>query len=161
MVRVLQYHFLDLHQSYLGGVLVFLELHRDILDVSLQVGAAKVEVAVFKTELFVGFAVVDYLEGGSFAFAENFDGADHDFDIAGGDFGIFAGTLADDAVGGDDVFASRGEGFIEDGFVGGLVKGELDDAASVAQVYEYERAEVTLFFDPAHNADLFSDIAFA
>ena len=97
---------------------------------------------------------------------EKAPGSDFDFETSPlnlkveGDRLMADGTTlgADNAVGAEDELGADSEGLVEGLAVGGIVKGQLDDTRSVAEVDEDEGAQVSLLLGPAHDADGLADV---
>ena len=116
---------------------------------------------MFKPQLGFNRAVFDDLKRRSLRGRKDFQLVDEDFHLAGGDVGVYRRADTHGAVRTEHILGAYTERKVEHLFVGGLVKGELHDAGAVAQVDEYQAAEVALALYPAHDADAVSDVAFA
>ena len=116
--------------------------------------AADVEVTVFETEVFVGDAAFDG-EGEDVGFAYDGQGGGDDFDLAGGEAGVFgAGEAGGDEAGdGDDVLAAEAVGLVGDlgVFIG--AEDDLGDAFAVTEIDENNAAVIAAGIDPAAEGD--------
>ena len=124
-------------------------------DVVGHVGTAEVQVAVLETELGLDGAVLHDLKGRGLGGGEDLQLRDGDLDLTRGDVLVdrALAAAADGTVGAEDELGAHREGLGEDLAVGGVVKGQLDDTRSVAEVDEDEGAQVSLLLGPAHDAD--------
>ena len=128
------------------------------LEIAADGVATDVEVAVAHTEVVAAIAVVLDGEGGSLGLVEDGEFTDIDFDVAGGELGIFRGTLDDDASDLKDVFAPEAAGLLTESGVGFHVEGELGDAIAVAEVDEGHASEVAAALEPATKGDLLAEV---
>ena len=124
-------------------------------DVVGHVGTAEIQVAVLETELGLDGAVLHDLKGRGLGGGEDLQLGYGDLDLTRGDVLVdrTLAATADGTVGAEDELGAHREGLGEDLTVGGVVKGQLDDAGSVAEVDEDEGAQVSLLLGPAHDAD--------
>jgi len=111
--------------------------------------SAQVEVAVFQSELLAAVGLVFDGERWGGRGAEHLDALGHQLDVACGQVGIFAASLADASAYLDDALAHQGAGMLAQGGVQVEVEVELGDAVAVAQVDEGHAAEVADALDPA------------
>ena len=129
-------------------------------DVVGHVGTAEVEVAVLEAKLGLDGAVLHDLKGRGLGGGEDLQLGNGDLDLTRGDV-LVHGTLAagtDNAVGTENKLGADSECLVEGLAVGGIVKGQLDDTASVAEVDEDEGTQVSLLLGPAHDADGLADV---
>jgi hypothetical protein len=132
------------------------------LEVLGHFGAAQVQVAVGKAEIFVGDFGVEG-KGRDVRLVENGEGAGDDLDFAGGELWVFAaGEALDDAAGDlKDVFSAESVGGFGDlrEFLG--AKDDLGEAFAVAEVDENHPTVVSARIDPACQGDLLADVFLA
>ena len=119
-------------------------------DVVLDLGVAQIEVAVFEALGLVGLAAAVDLEGELVvaAAAEHLDPGGDDFDVAGGELGVLAVALPDDALHGD------GGLFVEALDDGHHVLGLDHDLGGPVEIAQDEEGQVLAHFaDVLHPAD--------
>ena len=128
-------------------------------DSVLHVGAAQVQIAVLQTQHVVGLGVLYDLKGRSLGLGQQTQLGDVNLDVAGGDLVGLALTLPHQTGGGDDVLRAQGGGLLEDGLVGTVVEGQLDQTGAVTQVHKDQAAQVALTLDPAAHGHGLARIA--
>ena len=120
-------------------------------EATVHAGPAQVHVAPFEPRGVVDVDVVADLERGSPGRVEDRQGACDEFDIAGGQFGVFGAVPASHDLARDLYDPFRAEVFCRGvcGLVELRVEDDLRDAGAVAQVDEDERAVVAAAVYPA------------
>ena len=122
-------------------------------QILLQLTAAEIQIAVFQTDVLGGLAVVDDLKGRHLALAQDRHGVRIDLHLAGGDLRIDAGPDSHRTANGKDELVAAGGRLLKQPGIGGIVKGQLYEAGTVSQIQKQQISQVSLLFDPAHNAD--------
>ena len=136
----------NLHHTVAGG------------DHVLHHRAAQVQIPVLQSQHLVGLAVVQDLKGRGVRLGQQPQLLDLYLNLAGGDLQVLAGPLPDHAHGGHHVLAAQALGLLEDLTVGGVVKGQLQNARAVPQVHKDQRADVPLPLDPAAHGHGLADV---
>ena len=132
------------------------------LQDALSGGATEIEIAVFEAELLArGGAFVVSVDGERFGFVDEGELGNDDFEIAGGEIGVFqfGSALADDAGGRNHEFVAESFGDFEGGGSVGS-DDELDDAGVIAQVNENQATVVAAGIDPAGKVNGLVGIGF-
>ena len=116
---------------------------------------------MLQPQLRTDIAVLDDLEGGSFGSRKHLQPVNGDLDLPGRDGVVHGRTHPYASLCAENELRTDGKSAVEHVLRGVFVKCKLNNAASVAQIDEYQASEVTRSLHPAHYADLLSDIAFA
>ena len=127
-------------------------------NVSLQIGTAQVEVAVFQSRQLRRVAVLDNLKGRRFACGQHTQILYLQLHLTRGNLGVFRGAFPHDAFRHQDILIACGKGFFKNRTVGALVKGKLYNPRAVTQVDENQCAQITLALYPTCNGNLFADV---
>ena len=122
-------------------------------QILLQLTAAEIQIAVLQADVLGSLAVVHDLKGRHLALAQDLHGIRIDLHLAGGDLRIDAGTDSHRTANGKDELVTAGCRLFEQCGVGGVVKSQLYEAGTVSQIQKQQVAQVSLLFDPTHNAD--------
>ena len=116
----------------------------------LHFGAAQIEVAVLEAQVFLdAAAVIADGERRGIAFGQHAQLGDIDLHLAGGDLVIDGFPLTEDAAGHQHIFGADLLGLGQQGGIGFIIEGQLDDAGAVAQIDKDEGAHIAGFLCPA------------
>ena len=122
--------------------------------------AAKVEVAVFRTEFLSAVADILNRERRGLCLVQDLEFSNFDFYVSGRHLGVLAGTLYDLSGGLYHEFPSERSGCLHEFSFRG-VDDQLGDAVAVAQVYESHTSEFAAFLHPPGESDGFACIFYA
>ena len=130
-------------------------------DVLLDGGVSQVEITVFEALGLIGLTAAVDLKGQLViaAAAEDFDLLGHDLNVAGGQLGVLAVALTDDALDGDggllvETLDDAHHLFVFDDDLGGAVEITQDDEGEVV-------ADLADILHPADDFDLLTDMLHA
>ena len=123
-------------------------------EIAMRTGAAQIEVAIAEACFFTGGDFVFDLEGRRFRGVQQQQIVGDHFDFACGNFRIRLLALHDAPFYGHDEFAAKLLGLGMQRRIRFLVEDNLRDSGAVAQVDEYELAEIAAAMDPAHDHDV-------
>ena len=118
-------------------------------NVSLKVGPAQVEIAVFKSKLLFNIRVFHDFKGRGLRKAQHLKLGYRYFHLTGGNVLVYRRTAADGACCGKHKFRSDLKGLVEDVLFGAVVKGKLAYTCTVAKVDKNELTEIPLALYPS------------
>ena len=127
-------------------------------DILLQIGTAKVKITVFKSCQLACLRIFLNFKRSCLALCENSQFLNLNFNLAGGNIGVFGTSLPDRSCCGKNILTSNGKSLVKNLFVGAFGKSQLNNACSVSQIDENQCAEVSLTLNPTAKSNLSANI---
>ena len=148
--RVYQHRSFDFQESMLVQIVTHLESHTMTQFQVLADGvAAQIQITVFHTQVVPPVRIVFNRERRSHGSIQDIQFRNDDFDLTGRDIRVFAGTFANGSRHLDNIFASQLICFLTKSGIHFLVKHQLRNTVTVADIHERHATHLTGFLYPA------------